>query len=73
MDQLKTITSENLRKHRLAAGLTQAAVAGLIGIDPTAVSCIENRTRSLSHAEKTVLEFHLFGRVPQRIVEDAVA
>lgn len=62
MDQ---ITASNLRQHRREHRLTQVQIAELLGIEKTAVSCIENGIRQLSHAEKLVLECYLLGHVPK--------
>lgn len=61
------ITANNLREHRREHGLTQVQIAGLLEIEKTAVSCIENGTRQLSHAEKLVLECYILGRIPPMI------
>ena len=58
------ITPRNLRDYRRQHGLTQVRIAELLGIEKTAVSCIERGNRQLSHAEKLLLECYLLGRVP---------
>lgn len=58
------ITASTLREHRRSHGLTQVRIAELLGIEKTAVSCIELGSRQLSHAEKMLLECYLLGRVP---------
>jgi transcriptional regulator with XRE-family HTH domain len=56
-----SVTAESLRDLRKARGLTQAAVAELIGIPKEQVCRIETGQRGLTHAEKLVLEAALLG------------
>ena len=60
------VSAETLRELRKNRGLTQAAVAELLGIPSEQVCRIETNRRGLSYAEKLVLEAALLGRpVPE--------
>ena len=64
MNACQEITATNLREFRRVGGFTQTDIARMLGVDNTAISCIEKGNRQLAHAEKLVLECYLLGKVP---------
>jgi len=68
MNAYKEVTAENLRFIRGGNGMNQAEVAELLGIQKNAISKIEGGTRSLTEAEKHLLDWYFFGKVPPRLV-----
>jgi len=64
---MDSVTAETLKDLRKARGLTQAAVAELIGIPKEQVCRIETMQRGLSYAEKLVLEASLLGHPVPKI------
>lgn len=67
MTEFTEVTSDNLSRIRGGKGLNQDDVAKLLGIAQTAVSKIENGSRSLSDSEKKLLDWYFFGIVPPRV------
>ena len=64
--EMDSVTAETLKELRKSRGLTQSAVADLIGIPKEQVCRIETNQRGLTFAEKLVLEAALLGRpVPE--------
>jgi len=59
--QFSEVTALNLKDLRTQKGMTQAQVADLIGLSHEQVSRIESGQRSLSPAEKMVLDARLLG------------
>ena len=67
------ITADNLREYRKAAGLTQAAVGAILGVDKEIICRIETGVRALQTAESLVLSAALLGReIPQILGPQAV-
>jgi len=54
--EIETFTAENLREIRVARGLTQTQVGEILGIAKDQVCKIEAGSRSLTHAERMVLD-----------------
>lgn len=54
--ETENFTAENLRQIRIARGLTQTQVGEILGIAKDQVCKIEAGSRSLSHAERLVLD-----------------
>ena len=71
MDNFTEVTSENLKLVRGGKGLTQTAIATLLGIPLTAVSHIEHGKRALSSSEKKLLDLYFFGVMPEGLVRAA--
>jgi transcriptional regulator with XRE-family HTH domain len=69
IDRPSEITAENLRECRKAAGLTQAGVGNLIGLEKEVVCRIETGVRPLQTAEAMVLSAALLGREIPKIGE----
>lgn len=67
MNEFTEATAENLRYLRGAKGLNQDDISEMLGIPRNAVSKIEGGSRSLSAAEKTVLDWYFFGTMPPRL------
>ena len=68
MPEFTEVTAENLRFVRGARGLTQEAVAEILGIPFNAISKIESGGRALADAEKKLLDLYFFGIMPMGIV-----
>jgi transcriptional regulator with XRE-family HTH domain len=60
-------TAANLKALRELHDINQDEIAALLGITQTAISKIESGTRSLSDAEKKILDWSFFGTVPPRV------
>jgi len=58
------IRAENLKQLRKRMRLSQGEVAEIIGIAREAVSKIETGKRDLTAAERRLLEWYFFGKVP---------
>jgi transcriptional regulator with XRE-family HTH domain len=67
MNNHHEITPENLRPLRSQMGVRQSYIAELLGIQQSAVSRVESGKREITSAEKQVLEFFFFGKLPDRI------
>jgi DNA-binding XRE family transcriptional regulator len=60
------ITADNLRKIRTDAGMTQAEVGAILGVNKEVICKIETGSRTLTTAESMVLSAALLGRkIPQ--------
>jgi transcriptional regulator with XRE-family HTH domain len=67
MNEFTETTAENLALIRGSMGMNQEEIAEMLGIPKTAVSNIENDKRTLSAAEKTILDWHFFGIIPASV------
>ncbi len=59
------ITSTNLKKFRMEAGLTQADLGVLLGLEKYHISHIEAGRRQISAAEMKLLRLYFFGELPE--------
>jgi transcriptional regulator with XRE-family HTH domain len=59
------ITSENLKKFRIQADLTQADLGVLLGLEKYHISHIEAGRRQISPAEMKLLRLYFFGELPE--------
>lgn len=59
------ITSMNLKKFRMEAGLTQADLGVLLGLEKYHISHIEAGRRQISAAEMKLLRLYFFGELPE--------
>jgi transcriptional regulator with XRE-family HTH domain len=67
MNEITEISADNLKAVRTDRGMNQDDLAVILGITQTAVSKIENGTRTLSESEKKLLDWYFFGTVPAHI------
>lgn len=67
MNEFTETTAANLAEIRSRKGLNQEEVSAILGMTQTAVSKIENGTRTLSSTEKAILDWHFFGTMPPRL------
>jgi transcriptional regulator with XRE-family HTH domain len=58
------VTEENLKSIRLERNLSQSDLAALLGLEKHHVSKIETGVRALSDAEKKILDWFFFHRLP---------
>ena len=67
MNEYKEVTAENLRFIRGAEGLNQNQIADLLGVEKHSISRIENGKRGLTDAEKHILDWYFFNKLPPRL------
>lgn len=67
MSEFTEVTAENLKLLRISRDLGQADIAEVLGVTGNQISKIESNLRSLSDAEKKLLDWYFFGVMPKRI------